>query len=176
MPKLLSNKRLCAPVYLGIDPGKSGGICAIEVPIKKIYGRQEKPVFGMIAQPMPETELGIYELIKSFNVVVCYLEKVHAMPKQGVTSMFTFGQGYGFIRGVLSALQIPFVDVHPKTWMKGLGIPLQGKDKLRLLKAAQQMFPKLELWKQPKTKGKQLAVCDAMLIAEFARRTYGGTQ
>lgn len=166
MPRLVGAPR----VFLGIDPGKSGGIAALT------QFSKHKDSF-QVAEPMPETELGIYDLLYGFrDVEVCYLEKVHAMPKQGVTSMFTFGQGYGFIRGVLSALQIPFVDVHPKTWMKGLGIPLQGKNKLKLLKTAQQMFPKFDLWKQPKTKGKQLAVCDAMLIAEFARRTYGGAQ
>lgn len=106
-------------MIIAIDPGQTGCIA---------WYFDGKIKF----QKMPDTEEGIVELIRSIvdenttaklSSPICYLEQVHAMPGQGVSSTFTFGQGYGFLRGVLLTLDIPVVDVSPQKWMKTIGVP-----------------------------------------------------
>lgn len=82
------------------------------------------------------------------------------MPGQGVTSMFTFGMGYGALRMAVLASGIPFEGVTPQAWMKGLGC-LTGGDKTVTRARAQTLFPELKVTDQ---------IADALLIAEFARR------
>lgn len=147
-------------VYIGIDPGKSGGIASVI----------DNAAIGM---PMPQTERCVYQVIKNLvgkDRAVAVIEKVHSMPKQGVVSSFTFGQGYGFLRGCLIALGIPFREVSPQAWQKYLEIPRRSKDetktqfKRRLLSVAQQMFPDVNA---------TLKTADALLIAEYCRRCDG---
>lgn len=157
-------------VYIGIDPGQAGGLVALFS-----SGKIE-------ATPMPETELGIWQWFDSIRRNNCHtvIEKVHSMPEQGVASSFKFGWGYGQLRMALIAAGIPFEEVMPKVWQKALAIPPKKKDegkpqwKTRLLAFAQQLFPALPLWSEKKAKGKQLAVADAILIAEFCKRKQEG--
>lgn len=153
--------------FVGIDPGKKGGLVALSSSGKIVD-----------ATAMPETELLIADWFQFFQCRAV-IEKVHSMPGQGVASMFTFGRGYGFLRGCLHCHEIPFDEVNPQAWQKELGIPPRNKKsesnarfKMRLLEKAQQLFPTYELWKEPRAKGKQLSVCDALLIAEYCRRIY----
>jgi crossover junction endodeoxyribonuclease RuvC len=156
-------------IYIGVDPGKSGGLCAIFNDGSSTYCK------------MPDTERGVWNWFadiddKESNSVHAIIEKVHAMPGQGVTSMFSFGQNYGFLRACLIGCHIPFEEVTPRSWQKALGIPAKPKSspknqhKLTLLSKAQQLFPQESLWEEPRSKGKQLAICDALLIAEYCRR------
>jgi crossover junction endodeoxyribonuclease RuvC len=135
---------------IGIDPGKSGGIA---------YS-----VDGVFqAWPMPRTEHDIARLLNDMHFkgeTHCFIEKVHAMPGQGVTSMFTFGRGYGFLRGCLTALKVPFEEVPPKTWQKALGCLSKG-DKHVPRGKAQQLFPGHKI---------TLKTADAYLICEYGRR------
>ena len=157
-------------VFIGSEPGKQGGlvyiqggeICYTQMP------STEREIWNWFDE-IPEPEGPLKERI-------AVIEKVHAMPGQGVTSMFTFGQGYGFLRACLIASGIRFQEVTPRTWQKEVGVPAKPKEltkpehKLRLLAIAQQLFPRMPLWKEKKAKGRQLAVCDALLIAEYCRR------
>jgi hypothetical protein len=75
----------------------------------------------------------------------------------------------------LTAIGAQWQEISPQAWMKGVSFPLRKGEvkrarKLRMKAMAQQLFPDLVLWSQPKTQGKQLAVCDALLIAEYCRR------
>jgi hypothetical protein len=143
--------------YIGIDPGKSGGIAVVF---------HDAP-FSPEAYKMPDTEAGVAELIQEisgFHKPVVYLEKVHAMPRQGVSSTFTFGMGYGFLRGVLVTAKIRFEDVTPQKWQKKLGCLSKGNKNVTKQKA-QQLFPDIKVTH---------AIADAMLIAEYARRTEQG--
>ena len=126
-----------ASKIIGIDPGKSGGIAVYTEGLMQCWA-------------MPETEADIAQLLRDYGMSgsFCLLEKVHSMPGQGVKSMFTFGRGYGFLRGVLTAQRTPFDDVAPSTWQK-----------------AQQLFPDLHITHK---------TADAVLICEYGRRTYGG--
>ncbi len=151
--------------YLGIDPGQNGGLALISA-----NGH------GVECNKMPSTEKDIYSLLADcVTNTFCIIEKVHSMPGQGVASTFKFGKGYGGLRMALVACKIPFDEVTPRTWQKGLGIPPRKKEtetktqwKNRLKARAQQLFPFFPSEKIT------LATADALLIAEYCRRREGG--
>lgn len=142
--------------YIGIDPGKTGGMSVIK------DGKLTIHAFKNLS------EHDIAKLFKKywFDQTKVVIEKVHSMPKQGVKSTFTFGQGYGFLRGCLHSGGFPFQEVRPQVWMKYIGIPVvknEGKtDRKRRLKAtAQQLYPSHNINQD---------VADSVLIAEYCRR------
>jgi hypothetical protein len=153
--------------YIGIDPGKNGGLAYI---VGTTVGYDE----------MYDTDLETWAWLDGVDNsnTFAMIEKVHAMPKQGVTSTFTFGVGYGKLLMALCAAGIAYEEVTPRTWQKGLGIKPRGKTetkpkfKNRLRKKAQQLFPQEKVWQR--TLGEQRAVCDALLIAEYNRRKQKG--
>lgn len=150
MEKLEPKQKL----FIGIDPGKSGGIAAL-LPDGQVY----------LTAKLSETEKDIAEVLKSLDASFTHwpsalLEKVHAMPKQGVSSSFTFGKGYGFLRGLLTALEIPFDDVTPQAWQKAMSC-MTGGNKNVSKQRAQQLFPKVKVCH---------AIADSLLIAEYLRR------
>lgn len=145
-------------MYLGIDPGLKGGIAWSH------RGEME-------ARRMPETEADTSQLFrdlfhianeydKSLEPFTALIERVHAMPKQGVTSCFTFGRGYGFLRGCLISLGIPFDEVTPQRWQREMSCLTGGKKAISRAKA-QQLFPSLKITD---------ATADAILICEYNRR------
>jgi crossover junction endodeoxyribonuclease RuvC len=77
-------------------------------------------------------------LIRQSAPGCAYLERLNAMPGQGVTSMFSMGQSLGVVLGILAALDIPTTTIPPRTWQKALDVP-QGKDGSRY--RAAQLFP-----------------------------------
>lgn len=148
--------------FIGIDPGANGGLAVIN---------EGSGLFPIAVHPMPETERDIWFLLEVINPkeTVAVIEKVHSFPKQGVASTFKFGRNYGFLRGCLIASGIPFTEVTPQAWMRGLSITLRKKGegsrsewKNYLKGHAQQRFPNV--------KGITLKTADALLIAEFCRR------
>ena len=148
-------------VYLGIDVGKSGAVARID----------EAGVIRVEPTPVRDGEydIGAMELIlmdyKHGGPSFCMIERAQAMPGQGVVSMFEFGKGYGLWLALLSTLNIPYQIVHSRVWTKELLAGMPGEGKERNVTAAQRLFPS---WK-PKLK-KELAYCDAILLAEYARR------
>ena len=147
-------------VFLGIDPGASGGIASLAV-----EGGQD-----LIAWKMPETERDTWQLFRfgarEVPVVLAVIEHVHSMPKQGVASSFKFGRSYGFLRACLIASEIPFEEVSPQKWQKELGCLSHG-DKNVTKRRAQQLFPALKITH---------ATADAILLAEYARRLWVARQ
>ena len=140
-------------LFLGVDPGKTGGIALIE------EGGVNPIAFGM-----PETEKDISDIFLTHGsrVKIAIIEKVGAMPGQGVSSMFSFGKIYGFLRGMLTAHEIPFEEVQPAEWQKSLKCLSKG-DKNVTKQKAQQLFPGLKITHK---------TADALLIAEFCRRKF----
>jgi crossover junction endodeoxyribonuclease RuvC len=142
---------MSSKVFIGIDPGLSGGIAIIEE--------------GSIrAVNMPDTERDVWDLIHSLPRLysMAMIEKVHSMKGNGVASSFKFGMGYGALRMALVASGIPFEDVTPQKWQKALGC-LSGGDKNVTKQRAQSLFPQLKITHK---------TADSLLIAEYARRTY----
>ena len=105
-------------------------------------------------------------ILRDSGVKMAYVETVHAMPGQGVTSMFSFGKAAGTIEGVLAGLEIPVTFVTPQAWKKPLGLLKKDKDVSRTL--AIQLFPALsEQLKRKKDGGR----ADALLIARHGMST-----
>lgn len=102
-------------VSIGIDPGgTTGAVCAITESVNGV-----KTLFYKSFAKSSPREMS--DFIKQFSVIAikkAVLEKVHAMPGQGVTSVFSFGNNYGFIQGLLVAHGFPFVEVSPLSWQK----------------------------------------------------------
>lgn len=139
-------------IWLGVDPGVSGAIAAIDD-----TGRIVRIVRN------DGTERDTFEALCGYenSTLFALIERVHSMPKQGVASSFKFGQSYGFLRGCLIGAGVPFEEVTPQKWQTAMGCLTKG-DK-RITKArAQQLFPNVKIIH---------ATADAILIAEYARRT-----
>lgn len=144
--------------YIGIDPGKHGGIAVLD---------ETGAVIDVVK--MPETPQDLLEFLSRYKEnSVCTLERVGGMPGNGGSAMFNFGKGYGHLQMALIALEIPTEDVTPNKWEKTYQLGSSGKFsktewKNKLKAKAQQLFPSL---------GKKitLATCDALLIAEYGRR------
>lgn len=146
-------------LYLGIDPGQSGGIAIVD---------QLGNCTSLVK--MPETEQDILWAIPfGDEITFGMIEKVHALPKQGVSSTFKFGMGYGGLRMALVALAIRFDEVTPMKWQKALGVvprDVKGGEskndhKNKLLAKAQQLFPNTKITRH---------TADSLLIAEYCRR------
>lgn len=169
MPKLIPEDHL-GRTWIGIDPGANGGIAWHSVARSAV-----RPTCSTIAYPMPTTERDVWALLASIegSDCMCLIEGVHSFPKQGVVGSFTFGRNYGFLRGCLISLEIPFEEVTPRTWQKELGVTVRGKAetksafKQRLKARAQQLFPKLAT-----PCSVSLKTADALLIMEHCRRKF----
>ena len=130
-------------LIIGIDPGISGSICffkdgrileVIEMPVMTEGKKNKKQVNG--AQINNEFLKRIHNKDDDIRVVI---EQVSAMPGQGVTSMFNFGQSYGILKGICSAMQLPMFFVRPAKWKKYFNLINSQKDASRT--RAIEIFP-----------------------------------
>ena len=134
-------------IIIGIDPGMSGAIAAVDEKTHEILRVEDTPTF-LIAKVREYDIVGMADLLRSISLgrpsrVV--LEQAQAMPKQGVTSTFHFGRGYGIWLGILGTLQMPYRTVRPCEWTKTLFHGLPGKGKERSILFASRTFPGIEL-------------------------------
>jgi crossover junction endodeoxyribonuclease RuvC len=149
-------------LIVGIDPGASGAIVILEdnVPIEWMI----MPTYQVgSAKRVNAAELTDFmDMVKYPDHV--YIEQVHAMPGQGVTSMFNFGHSCGTVMGVLGALGLPHTMVTPQKWKKAAG--LIGTDKDASRARAIQLWP---TWRDLDTKARGQAYADAALIARYGK-------
>ena len=159
-------------LIIGIDPGISGSICFFDN--GKILDVLEMPT--MIDGKKNKRQVNgsqIYnEIIKRVNKIEKHnirviIEQVSAMPGQGVTSMFNFGQSFGILKGICSAMQLPMYFVRPAKWKKYFGLLNSEKDASRT--KAIEMFP---YFSSQLSKKKDSNKADAILIASFYHETY----
>ena len=149
-------------LILGIDPGTSGGIAIVKVENKKlptiIFG-SKIPIVTIYGKKIIDTKRVVSKL-NNFSLDIAIIEKVHAMPRQGVTSSFQFGRSFGSIEA-LSYLNCKRVDyVAPAVWKKFLGLGSTKKDSLDL---ARLKFGDLEYWKFKGNDG----IAEAALLTLF---------
>tara|TARA_B100000029_G_C16860882_1_gene699255 strand:+ start:14 stop:505 length:492 start_codon:yes stop_codon:yes gene_type:complete len=154
-------------LIIGIDPGIAGAICffengkvkeVIDMPTmaegkknkRQINGRQ---IFNEISSRIERYSPN------DINVVV---EQVSAMPGQGVTSMFNFGQSFGVIKGICAAMKLPVFFVRPTKWKKHFDLINSQKDSSRT--KAIEMFPEISSILSRKKDSNR---ADAILIASF---------
>ena len=157
-------------IIIGIDPGINGAISIIEN--KKIIEVYDTPT--MIDGKKNKRQINGAQVTNIFKErlngekeVVVVVEHVNAMPGQGVTSMFNFGQSFGVIKGICSAMQLPIHFVRPTKWKKYFNLINTSKDASR--SRAIEIFPKIsEKLKRKKDSNK----ADAILIASYYYNTY----
>ena len=154
---------------IGIDPGLSGGIAVLEN--NKVLNIFDMPV--MSEGKKNKRQLNSAQLvslikanIKSNEEVAVVVEQVNAMPGQGVTSMFNFGQTFGAIKGVCAALGLPIFFVRPSKWKKHFELINSSKDSSRT--KAIEMYPTLS---SQLAKKKDVNKSDAILIARYYSET-----
>ena len=158
-------------LIIGIDPGISGSICffedgkileVLEMPTMTEGKKSKRQVNG--AQIYNEILKRIEGSKKEVRVII---EQVSAMPGQGVTSMFNFGQSYGMLKGICSAMQLPMFFVRPAKWKKYFNLINSQKDASRA--RAIEIFP---YFSSQLSKKKDSNKADAILIASFYHETY----
>lgn len=155
-------------IVCGIDPGRTGAIAAV--------GGEAAVVF-----PMPETSQAIFGMLfdltkeKTYPVHV-FMEKGQTMPKNGVVPSFNYGHHNGFIEGCLTALKIPYTLIKPQAWQKSMHAGADSKLELkeRSIQVAQRLFPEVSLLPTPRCRKMSDGMAEALLIAEFGRRTLQG--
>jgi len=145
-------------ISVGIDPGKSGGF-AILRDGKCVRAKKWDDVEFIAAMQWVADQT-----LSSIRVCV---EKVGAMPHQGVTSMFNFGVSFGFIQGVLQAYGIPYQLVPPGTWKKEFGLT---SDKQTSVDVCRRLFPDVSLLPTERCKVPSDGLAESLLMAEYARR------
>ena len=158
-------------IIVGIDPGIAGAICffsngkvidVIDMPTMFDGNKNKKQVNGrQIFYEISEVKKNFS--FETFNVVV---EHVTAMPGQGVTSMFNFGQSFGVIKGICSAMEMPIFYVRPVKWKKHFNLLNSEKDSSRT--KAIEMFPKIS---HKLSRKKDNNKADAILIAQYFENT-----
>ena len=159
-------------LIIGIDPGISGSICffqdgkivdVVEMPTMIEGKKNKKQVNG--SQIFNEISKKIKKLDKKEIKVV--IEQVSAMPGQGVTSMFNFGQSFGILKGICSSMQLPMYFVRPAKWKKYFNLINSEKDASRT--KAIEIFP---YFSSELSRKKDSNKADAILIASFYYETY----
>ena len=159
-------------LIIGIDPGITGSICffedgkiidVVEMPNMAEGKKNKKQVNG--AQIYYEILLRIKNRKKEEIKVV--IEQVSAMPGQGVTSMFNFGQSFGILKGICSAMQLPMYFVRPTKWKKYFNLINSEKDASRT--RAIEIFP---YFSTQLSRKKDSNKADAILLASFYYETH----
>tara|TARA_Y100001938_G_C8045002_1_gene408328 strand:- start:763 stop:1314 length:552 start_codon:yes stop_codon:yes gene_type:complete len=160
----IKKKKISPKIFIGIDPGKNGGVAIIN----------EVPNFeGTICFRCPKTPIDMaYTLISAipsdipYKDVLVTIEHVHAMPKNGVVSMFSFGQNLGQWEGILGAFELNVSYAGPRSWMSHYDCKpnMDKKDRKRYLRGlAEELFPNIKM---------TFNISDALLIANYNKEIY----
>ena len=159
-------------LIIGIDPGISGAICffedgqvkeIIDMPVMADGKKNKRQING------PQTYNEILNRINNYakKDIIVVIEQVSAMPGQGVTSMFNFGQSFGVIKGICSAMQLSMFFIRPAKWKKYFGLIKTQKDASRT--KVIEIFPYIS---SQLSRKKDSNKADAVLIASFFYNTY----
>lgn len=143
-------------IYIGIDPGKSGGFAIIDDGLIITHAYNDEDFVRYMESVSKSGE----------NAIAC-LEQVGAMPGQGVTSMFSFGKSAGFLEGVMQAFGIKYQLIRPQTWKKEFGL---NSSKQKSIDVCRKLFPEISLLRTEKCKKPHDGMAEALLMAEYAKR------
>ena len=149
-------------IIMGLDPGTGGGISIIETKkdkLPQIIYCLKMPVVNMFGKKIVDTKL-LYESISAFKIDISIIEKVHAMPRQGVTSSFQFGRSFGSLETLAYLLSQRVDYVAPAVWKKYLGVGASKKDSLDM---ARLKFGKNEVWEKKTNDG----IAEASLLVLY---------
>lgn len=144
--------------YVGIDPGKSGALAIIDADGKvRIVSFDLKEYRGILMSKIIHLDREQYTI---------WIEQVHAMPGQGVTSMFHFGENFGQICGLLVGLGLEYNLVTPAKWKKSVGVT---HDKETSIIKAEELYPEAPLLRTSRSRVPDNNRAEALLIAYYAR-------
>lgn len=149
-------------IYLGFDPGKDGGIAALD-------GNGKYCTWAYTDDNLKLIVLQVMEAMRCGESAAACVEKVGAMPGQGVTSMFSFGHSAGVIKGALMVAEIPFQLIPPRTWKKEFQL---DSDKQRSIDVCKRLFPGVDLRRTPKCRKEHDGMAEALLMALYAKRRF----
>lgn len=161
-------------MIVGIDPGLDGAIAFL-----LDSGSPTR------VQPMPtlketKTKRGLDEQMivqlldhRKEAITLVVIEKAQSMPHQGVSSCFNYGAGWGLLRGICAGLRLSYTLVHPTTWKKTM-CKDAGKGKDASIIVAKRLWPTINLLPTPRSRKDHDGMADALLIAEYGRRSLGG--
>lgn len=153
-------------IFIGIDPGKSGALAFIR------DGEEAAIPLPFIGDEFNALELR--RILDSWeDEMTVILEKVHAMPKQGVVSVFTFGKLYGELRGIVKSLGIRLVEPTPQQWKKVVlaGMDWKGRKECSA-EYVMKKYPEVNLFPGKKRVAHD-GVADAVCLAEYGRLVHG---
>ena len=129
-------------IICGIDPGQTGALAFYSDRVGRVTRLYDMPVMTRLhGKGMEVNASDLCTMLMAHRPEKAIIELVAAMPGQGVSSMFRFGESYGIIKGVLATLQIPYTGVTPQSWKKAAG--LSGKDKDASRTLAIQQHPEI---------------------------------
>lgn len=122
---------------LGIDPGLGGAFALYDTSLDFLIVH-DMPTLPAAKGKRSISPVGCAEIVATTQPDVIFVERVSAMPKQGVTSSFNFGLGYGVILGVIGAVKVPYHLVSPREWKQRYRL---GSDKKLSRAAASRLYP-----------------------------------
>lgn len=164
-------------IYVGIDPGLSGGIARIIFHGGPVFEPDSINLYVMPTIPGPrgKNELNlstVYNLLGYNAPSRITIERAQVFRGQGITSSGRIMENYGRLVGLMAGMRLPFVEVRPQTWQKSFGISSKnGNTKSSSVLVAQQLFPGVNLMATPRCKKPHDGMSDALLIAEWCKRT-----
>ena len=155
--------------YIGIDPGKTGGLAVIPNYNGDTYGNiyaREMPIGS--DKDLDITEIDEYIGHHSEYSCMCVIEKAQSMPKQGVKGVFNYGVGYGKLLAILELNDIPYQEIPSQKWKKEFTLIKKGK--AESVRMAEKLFPELKgQFVTPRGRLKD-GMAESLLMAEYGRR------
>ena len=175
-------------IYCGIDPGVNGAFAIIDIDGGRIYGTP-MPTFWRVLKSGKRRKQYDYIAIRKFLEVhkgaEVTIEEQFPMPmifkkangveqRQGATSVFSTGYGFGVLMGILSCLDLKTQLVHPKTWQAAFFKREEGKTtKEQALEVVKELYPDVNLYSSERSTVPHTGIVDAILLAEYGRRSRG---
>jgi len=162
-----------AKVFVGIDPGKNGALSIIDEN-NKIILKTVMPIVGGDFDKKLMLRLFL-DISEQYDIIVCTIEKVQAMPITAKKACISIGYGFGLLEMCLIASEIPYQVVSPREWQKLIFKGIRSKDtKIASLTFCERMFPKADFRKSEKCKKFHDGITDSLCIAVHGRRLHVG--
>jgi crossover junction endodeoxyribonuclease RuvC len=155
---------------LGIDPGATGAFALYDTSLEALWVDDMPSARVLVgkAKRLQLNEVALAQAIASGEPDVAWIERVHALPKQGVTSSFSFGLAYGIVRGILASTGVPYFLITPQEWKRSFRL---GPDKSEARLVASRMFPaNVASFARAKDDGR----AEAALLALFGSQQQSG--
>ncbi|MBB3832531.1 crossover junction endodeoxyribonuclease RuvC [Xanthomonas arboricola] len=151
---------------IGIDPGCSGAVVVLQSAAQPLPVEWIRMPTLKVGQSTRVDAAAVSRFLQDFDSGHVFIEQVHAMPKQGVSSVYTFGHAAGVVEGVAAAMMLPVTLVTPQAWKKRAGLIGSEKDAAR--SRAIQLWPR---WADLGKKAAGQAFADAALIARYGSQS-----